>query len=900
MIMKLPSTALILPLLAFSALHAADAPPVKYHRFEPLTPAESLKGVHLPPGYGADIVASEPLIQEPVWVEWDGDGAMYVAEMNSYMRDTKGTDTKSLRNGRIKRLTDPDGDGIMDQATVFVDHLLLPRMILALDDRIIVQETDDTSLVAWRDTDGDGVADEKTVLHAGPPSAISVEHQDSALTWNIDNWLYTAQGGLRFRYTDGKLRTERVLEEFNQWGMGMDDTGVMFHSQNSIPGRNFNQHWYYWNLIGERRQWKRFTRPTFGPETDADFQLTYRTQPIGDRADVCEKSWTSACGLSIYRGDALPVELYGNMMLAEPCGHFVRRAVIQRDEHGRRSLRNAHEKAEFFMSDDFYSRPVSTHTGPDGCLYIVDMYRGMIQDAPWVSPQFAERIQGMGADQVMNRGRIYRISHESRKPGPRPQLLAEKPAALVPHLAHANGWWRDMAQRLIILRGDKSVIPALHAMALSDANPLGRLHALWTLEGMDALTSELLAAKLKDADYRLRAAAIRLHEPALRQKDSTAVVSALAAMADDSDPEVRRQLVLSLGWSAEPQAVEIIQKIATREPANPIITLATLTALHGREELPIVKQVQDESLFRSIGDAAQRTQAQSVWKAGLETWKNVTAKPRINTPAELALIEKGARIYQETCLACQGPDGKGFTPPGAATLAPPLVGSARVLGPKEALVRILMHGLTGPVDGKSFVTGQMAPLGTAFPDDWSASVLTYIRQEWTNDASAITAPEVRSIRSIAEQRKTPWTLDELALFAAPALIDRHDWTATASGHTPKNAIDGISDGSHQHAWHGANNPGAWLAVDLGSPHRLTHLIMHSTEADWAPRGYKVEISDDGKTWSAPIAEGKGTGMKTVASFEPVVTRHLRITQTGNAIERWLVSELELHGSTTTP
>ncbi|MEQ1860702.1 MAG: protein containing Coagulation factor 5/8 type, partial [Chthoniobacteraceae bacterium] len=384
----------LITLLALSA--AAHA---QVHRFEPLPPAESAKLIHLPPGYRAEVIASEPMIQEPVWAAWDGDGALYVAEMNSYMQDTKGTGTKTERNGRIKRLVDLDGDGVMDRATVFIDRLLLPRMILALDERILVQETDDTSLFAYRDTDGDGVADEKTLMWKGNPASASVEHQDSALTWNLDNWIYTAQGGRRHRFTRGKWETERVLEEFNQWGMGMDDTGTLFFSQNSIPGRGFNQPWHEWSLIGERLKWKRFARPSLGPETDEAFQLTYRAQPIGDRADVCEKSWTSACGLSIYRGDALP-ECRGDLFLAEPCGHAVRRGVVAREADGRLTLRNPHENAEFFMSEDFYCRPISTHTGPDGCLYVVDMYRGMIQDAPWVSPAFAERITAMGADAV--------------------------------------------------------------------------------------------------------------------------------------------------------------------------------------------------------------------------------------------------------------------------------------------------------------------------------------------------------------------------------------------------------------------------------------------------------------------------------------------------------------------
>ena len=189
----------------------------------------------------------------------------------------------------------------------------------------------------------------------------------------------------------------------------------------------------------------------------------------------------------------------------------------------------------------------------------------------------------------------------------------------------------------------------------------------------------------------------------------------------------------------------------------------------------------------------------------------------------------------------------------------------------------------------------MAPLGIAFPDDWTASALTYIRQEWTNDASVVTPAEVAVIRGASDERKTPWTLDELASFSAPALTNRNGWSATGDGHTPRNAIDGVNDDTHQHAWHGANSPGAWLAVDLGAPHRLTHLAMLSTDADWAPRRYKVEVSDDGKTWSAPVSVGSGTGLRTVASFEPVVTRHVRITQTSTFLGRWLVSELEIHG-----
>lgn len=870
-------------------------------RFEALSPAESLKKIRLPSGFRAELVAAEPMIQEPVWIAWDGNGAMFVAEMNSYMQDVHGTGTKTRRNGRIKRLVDDDGDGVMDRASVFVDGLLLPRMILALDERIVVQETDDTSLVAYRDRDGDGVADERTVLWQGEPSSLSVEHQDSALTWNLDNWMYTAQGGRRYRFTRGRWESERVLEQMtNQWGLGMDDTGVMYHSTNHVPGRNFNQHWYYWNLIGERWSWPRFTRPEIGPEAEPGFQLTYRVQPIGDRADQARTSWTSASGLSIYRGDALPAEFQGNLFLAEPCAHAVRRAVVGRDEEGKRTLRNAYEQAEFFMSEDFYCRPVSTHTGPDGALYIVDMYRGIIQDAPWVPPEFARRIQAMGADRVNNRGRIYRILAGRPESHPRPRLLDERPAALVPHLAHANGWWRDMAQRLLILRGDRAVVPWLESMARHHASPLARLHAGWALEGLDALVPALRDEKLRDDDPRLRAAAIRWHEPELRRTGGEAVVTQLAGLATEADPEVRRQLVLTLGWSGSAGARELIQDIAAAEPGNPILALATLTALYRQWDLPLVAKIQDGRLFAGIGDETKRARAIATWQGGLETWKrdeSDLAKPRVREPALVALVDAGARHYEQHCATCHGADGKGVTPPGAAVLAPPLDGSVRVNGPKEVLTRILLHGLAGPIDGRSYETGLMAPLGAATPDEWVAAVLSYVRQAWSNEAPVVLPAEVAAMRRVAGARATPWTLAELASFCAPPLTNRTEWNAIASGYRAGNAIDGIVDGSAEHAWFGANNPGSWLAIDLGRKHRLTHLVLHAPDPYWAPRGYKVEVSDDGTTWSLPVAENKNVTptLRTLASFEPTVTSWIRIVQTGNAIERWVVSEIELHG-----
>ena len=212
--------------------------------FVMLTPEEELESFELPEGYVAELVAAEPMVQEPVLTVWDGNGAMYVAEMRSYMQDEKGTGTKELKNGRVKRLVDLDGDGRMDQAAVFVDGLNLPRMILPLDDRIAVVETDDTTVWSCRDTDHDGIADEKKILfngRKGTPTR-SVEHQDSGLMWNIDNLIYLSYNHTRYGFTNGTWRAEPAANHWAQWGLAHDDTGHVFSRTTTNPSFHFKYH----------------------------------------------------------------------------------------------------------------------------------------------------------------------------------------------------------------------------------------------------------------------------------------------------------------------------------------------------------------------------------------------------------------------------------------------------------------------------------------------------------------------------------------------------------------------------------------------------------------------------------------------------------------------------------
>ena len=219
-----------------------------------LTPEEELETFELAPGYVAELVASEPMVQEPVLTVWDGNGAMYVAEMRSYMQDENGTGTKTLRNGRIKKLVDLNGDGRMDKATIFVDNLNLPRMILPLDDWIAVRETDTMDVVAYRDTDGDGIADENKMLYEkGPYSRngpkTSVEHQDSGMLWNVDNQIYITYNMERYQFTDGTWRAEKQPGHWTQWGLTHDDYGKLFWIDNTNPLKSAQFHPKYWKTV---------------------------------------------------------------------------------------------------------------------------------------------------------------------------------------------------------------------------------------------------------------------------------------------------------------------------------------------------------------------------------------------------------------------------------------------------------------------------------------------------------------------------------------------------------------------------------------------------------------------------------------------------------------------------
>ncbi|WP_338877344.1 c-type cytochrome (plasmid) [Spirosoma sp. SC4-14] len=697
-----------------------------------LSPEASMKTMHLPQGYHLELVASEPMIKEPVALAWDGNARLYVAEMLTYMQDADGSGEQEPVS-RISLLEDTDNDGKMDKSSVFIDKLLLPRMIQCVNHELLVNETNTIAIYSYTDTDGDGKADKKKLLYDNPTyrNTNNMEHQRSGLDWNLDNWMYLTYDPVRFRYTNGTMQVDTLVSgSSGQWGLTHDNYGRLFFSSagGENPVLSFQINPVYGNL-------------NFDDQFTADFQEVWPIIATPDvqggfkrlRPNVTLNHFTASTGQSIFRGNNLPADLIGDYFVAEPVARIIRRAKVTTIA-GKTSLKNAYQQEEFLASSDMNFRPVNTYTGPDGNLYIVDMHRGIIQEANWTKKGsfLRNRIDSLGLAANTGHGRIYRVVHEGYQRPARPKMLDESSAQLIAYLGHPNGWWRDNAQKQLIARGDQSVVPALKQLAIARQSPestdahLARIHALWTLEGLGAIDKDLIGQALRDKNAQVRKTAVWLSEPYVKRNDELMITQIGMLKADESF-DVRVQLLLSVYASKSSRAAPLLNEIIADNATNEMMA-ATKAALDKNEDV--------RKFGRRLGVLAA---------------------------ADRALILDGAMTFKSLCSSCHGPEGKGLSVGGGTMPAPPLMASKRLqFDNKNMAIRILLHGLSGPVDGKDYPS--VMPSMAENSDEWIASVLSYIRYEFGGSSRlspAVKPDEIRKLRTSHAGRSQAWTLSEL-------------------------------------------------------------------------------------------------------------------------------------------
>ena len=818
----------------------------------PLLPAEEAKQFWLPPGYHVEPILSDPVIQEPAQIAFDGNGRMFVVELRGYQQSLDGIDLMPPL-GRISVHEDRDNDGVFEHHAVFIDKLVFPRFVVPFGaDSVLAMETNADEVWRYTDTNGDGVADKKDLFTTNFGRAGNLEHQQASLFWGMDNWLYSTVNAYRIRWTPHGLLKEPTGPNGGQWGVTQDNYGKVWFQGGASGIPAYFQFPIHYGNFSVPDQLEPNLNVTWGaPILIGDMQAGLPGTRLPDGSLILS---TAGAGNDIFRGDRLPADLVGDYLYGEAVARSLRRLKPVKTE-GLTQLRNAYPRSEFIRSLDPLFRPVEVATSPDGTVYIVDMYRGVVEGAPWAKQgtYLRKKIEQYQLDKIVGHGRIWRLTYDGmERDRTQPRMLNETPAQLVAHLSHPNGWWRDTAQQLLVLKQDKSIVPALQKMARTSTSLFGRFHALWTLEGLGALDAALVRTLVADSNPAVRIQAIRASETLYKAGDSS-FANDYRALTKDADTDVAIQAMLTLSLFKPADLTTVIQAAQAANPA------------------------------RGVQDVARRI----LQPAPSLTFGGRGGRGPALSAEQQTMLQRGATIYNELCVTCHGPDGRGTPIEGTtAVMAPPLVTSTRVQSHRDYVIKTVLHGLSGPLDGRTYAQ-VMVPMGTN-TDEWVAAVSSYVRSGFGGNW-LVTPSDVARVRAATRGRTAPWTPQALQASLPRPLVSDPSWKVTAS-HNTTDAVRGINFAGWTSG--APQQPGMWFQVELPAAVTLQEIQFDSPNQGGTrngpppiatyPRGYQVQVSVDGQSWSEPIVKGQGTAVATVITFAPVRARFVRITETAAA------------------
>ena len=645
-----------------------------------LTPEEALGSFQLVDGFEIEIVAAEPLIQDPVVVRIDEDGRLWVVEMQSFMPDVDGKGEDAAIS-RIVILEDSDGDGRMDHSKTFLDGLVLPRALQFVRGGILYADQQQLYFVPVGEGDKPG---DPVVVDSRYSGGGNVEHKANGLLRGLDNWLYNAKSSSRYRQVDVGWLVEKT-EARGQWGISQDDYGRLFYNGNSsnvygdwVPASAMMR-----NPNIKKKRWEGTNKAIVRDNRVHPVRVTTGVNRGYQRGMLDEdyklKNLTAACGPLIYRGTDFPAEFYGNALTPAPCCNLIKRNLISEDGV-RLSGSQAYADHEFLASSDERFRPVALENAPDGSLYVVDFYRGIIQHKTYVTSYLRRQIESRGLARPTGLGRIYRISSiASERPAPpRPQLSKESPAEWVGHLRSPEAWWRETAQRLLVDRGGEAAVGELVALCGDVEYPLAQIHALWTLEGLGEVPPAAIAAAAASDDPKVLAAAIRVAESC--GGDIFSTVAAIAAKSEHDAIDL--QLAFSLGRFQDPRALELLAVVLDRNAGDGLFSDAALSGLRDREAEML-------AVINASGRAGQHTALVGVLEeVAAPALVATELGPLQLSPVDLKRHAAGRELYSQFCFACHGENGEGLTP-----LAPPLADSEWVSGSPLRLAAIVLNGV---------------------------------------------------------------------------------------------------------------------------------------------------------------------------------------------------------------
>lgn len=705
-------------------------------------------------GFTLKVLASEPLLEAPVAMDFDDDGRMWVVQMPGYMNDMQGS-AENDPVGSIRILEDLDHDGIADHAKIFLDSLVMPRALAHVYGGLLYAEP---PYLWFVDIEDDKPANPVLVdsLYAveGNP-----EHQPNGLLLNVDNWIYNAKSNFRYRRKKGIWHKEPTTFR-GQWGISNDNFGRLYYNNNSVI--LLGDYVLPNTLIGNAH---------FTPDSSLDNVLTNDQRVYPRHATTVNRGYaqgvlnqdsilidaTAACSPLVYRGGSFSEEYDQNVFVCLPEGNLIKRVLLnfQGDSI---TAKHAWQDKEFLAATDEGFRPVSIKNGPDGSMYVVDMHRGVIGHHAYLSPYLKQKTARNRLDTLTNYGRILKIKSESFPDLPIPDFKTITGKELISLLSGGNGWIRDRAQHHLLFHKSDGLIQPLKDVIFNSNSDWAPIHALYALEEWDELTFDFLSEVIENGKDNAAAHALVLLK-SFASKEHTNSAKSLFEKVVNKD---RKLLDIYLGsilgaWMQVDYNGfnQTFLNLLKRHSDNATVQEALISGLDGLEKQILDNKDLNQDTFIAFADRLTKSisnRDQMVLNP-IYTIKTLNEDDRTS----------GAKLFQSICASCHGSNGKGIE-----GLAPPLINSEFIKN-TERLALIILHGLEGPIQ----VNGKGYDLNLAMPglirnetitDMDIANIIAYVTNAFSPIPKALEEERINELRNIKSASGMEFTMEDLMKF----------------------------------------------------------------------------------------------------------------------------------------